>query len=145
VEDIIRPGLIMDRNIPELNPPGLRNFALSAAGMLTGVFGVAVPWWFGHAWPVWPWIAAGMLALWGLARPASLRPIYRAWMGLALVLGRMNSVLLLGVVFLLFITPAGVIMRLFGYDPLQRRFPSVMTSCRKPSVDPSPNQMEKPY
>ncbi len=57
----------------------------------------------------------------GLIAPRTLRPLYKPWMILALVLGFiMTRILLVGIYVLLFI-PIGLLMRLFGKDPLQRK------------------------
>ncbi len=63
----------------------------------------------------------GVLLVVGLSFPAALRPIYKLWMGLALVLGFVMSHVLLAVVFFGLVTPIGLVMRLFGHDPLSRR------------------------
>lgn len=49
------------------------------------------------------------------------RRLYRAWMRLALVLGRFNSALLLSLIFLTLVTPVALARRLLGRDPLARR------------------------
>jgi Kef-type K+ transport system membrane component KefB len=131
--------------IPELDLYELRKFAITTAGLLAIIFGAVLPWLFGAAWPWWPWLIAAVLALWGLLHSASLRPVYRVWMRVALLLGKVNSVLLLGIIFMLVISPAGVIMRLFGYDPLKRGFDMKTESYRKPGAARSQNHMEKPY
>ena len=51
-----------------------------------------------------------------------LRAVYRAWMALALVLGHLVTMVLLTVVYFLLITPLGLLMRLFGRDPMRRSF-----------------------
>ncbi len=63
----------------------------------------------------------GLLLVAGVTLPTMLRPIYKLWMGLALVLGFIMSHVLLAVVFFALVTPIGLIMRLFGHDPLGRR------------------------
>jgi len=54
--------------------------------------------------------------------PFILRPIYVGWMKFAFVLGWINTRLILGIFFYLILTPVGLIMRLFGRDPLHRKF-----------------------
>lgn len=49
-----------------------------------------------------------------------LRPLYRVWMGLALVIGAIVSTVLLSVIYYLLMTPIGLLMRLFGKDPMSR-------------------------
>lgn len=53
--------------------------------------------------------------------PALLKPIYIFWMKLALVLGWINTRLILSVLFYLIFTPIGIGMKLFGADLLDRK------------------------
>lgn len=64
--------------------------------------------------------AGGFLAL-GMALPVTLGPVYGVWMYVARVLGWINTHLLLGLVFYTLFLVVGLGMRLFRYDPLQRR------------------------
>jgi hypothetical protein len=68
------------------------------------------------------WLAGSgaALAFIGLAAPALLRPLYRGWMGFALVLGHVMTRVLLTVVFFLVVTPIGLIRRALGRDPIER-------------------------
>lgn len=49
-------------------------------------------------------------------------PIYRAWMLLVFPIGWTVSHLVLALIYYLLFTPIGVIMRLFGRDPMHRRW-----------------------
>jgi len=135
----------MEMTIPELNPDGLRKFGLITAGLIAGLFGLAMPWLYGYSRPVWPWIILVVLALWSMILPASLRPVYRGWMRVALALGKVNSYLLLGLVFILIFSPAGMLMRLFGYDPLQLKYLAHASTYRKLSVTRKSDHMGRPY
>jgi len=74
----------------------------------------------GFAWPA-GFVVAGLLtAAAALAVPTLLLPLCRAWMGLAWALGWLNTRLLLTLVFFLMITPIGLLMRVFGHDPMDR-------------------------
>ncbi|MCK4546645.1 MAG: hypothetical protein KAW17_04300 [Candidatus Eisenbacteria sp.] len=53
--------------------------------------------------------------------PAVLRPVQKGWMTFAFALGWIMSRLLLTVLFLVAITPTGLILRLIGRDPLEIR------------------------
>lgn len=55
------------------------------------------------------------------ACPRAWRPVLRAWMPIAHAMGWFNTRVLLAAVFFLLITPLGLVMRLFGYDPLRLR------------------------
>lgn len=50
--------------------------------------------------------------------PKGLIPLYRGWMLFGGVMGHLNSRLILGVIFFVLFTPIGLLMRLFGKDPL---------------------------
>ena len=53
--------------------------------------------------------------------PVLLKPVYIAWMKLAYLLGWVNTRLVLIIIFYLVFTPIGLMMRLFGIDPLERK------------------------
>jgi hypothetical protein len=71
----------------------------------------------------WPWFLTGgaLFAVGGLVFRSLLRPIYIGWMKFAFVLGWVNTRLILGVFFYGILTPVGLGMRLFGWDPLTRK------------------------
>jgi polyferredoxin len=62
-----------------------------------------------------------LLVLLGLVLPRALVWPNKAWMGLAEVLSFISTRIILGVVFFGIVTPIGVIKRLMGWDPLNRR------------------------
>lgn len=64
---------------------------------------------------------AGAFLLLGVAVPVVLKPIYIIWMSFAVVMGFIMSHVILGIVFGLVFTPAGLVMRLLGKDPLKER------------------------
>lgn len=79
------------------------------------------------------WLAFGAMLVWAaavsagfllvaLAVPLLLLPLNRLWAGFAHRLGMVSNFLLLGLFFFLFILPAGLLMRIFGHDPMQRAF-----------------------
>ena len=62
-----------------------------------------------------------LLVLLGLLWPRSLVWPNRAWMLLAEALSYVTTRIILGIVFFLIMTPIGVVKRLLGWDPLDRR------------------------
>jgi len=131
-------------HIEILDKKGLREFGLVTGGMFAGLFGLLLPWFFSFDFPLWPWIVAGIL--WGLALliPNSLKRIYQGWMYFALVIGWINTRLLLAIVFFLIITPIGLFMRLFGKSPVKNK-PSQSTSYRNLMLPRSPKHLERPF
>lgn len=59
--------------------------------------------------------------------PKILRPLNRAWYQLGLLMGKVVSPIVLGVLFFLVITPVALVMRLVGRDALKIRKQSVNT------------------
>lgn len=132
-------------DIPELDAAGLRQFALVTGAIVAGLFGLALPWVFGFAYPLWPWILAGVLGAWGLLAPRSLRPVYRAWMRFGLLMNRVVTPVVLGILFYVVITPVAVFMKLVRRDPMGRSLDSDASSYRIPSRKPAREKMEHPY
>ncbi|HEX8292066.1 MAG TPA: SxtJ family membrane protein [Pyrinomonadaceae bacterium] len=63
----------------------------------------------------------GLLVVAGLLVPPAARAFHTAWMRFAVLLGHVNSRILLTLVYYLVVTPYGVVTRLAGRDPLRRR------------------------
>lgn len=67
---------------------------------------------------------AGLLTLIGLFIPVAARAFHRFWMGIAAVLGYVNSRILLSLLYYGLFAPVGLVRRLFGKDPMKRRGPA---------------------
>jgi hypothetical protein len=132
-------------DIPELDAGGLRRFALQVGGTVALLFGLLLPWLLGASLPLWPWLVGGALIAWGLVAPGTLGPVYRGWMRFGLLLNRVVSPLVLGIVFLLVVTPIGVIRRLAGADSVPHGFDRDATTYRRPSSAAPPKSMERPF
>ncbi len=132
--------------VPELDRRGLRSFGLTTGAMVAVLFGLAVPWLLEHErMPVWPWAVTGALVALAAAAPAALRPVYRAWMAFGLLMSRVTTPLLLGIVFLLVVTPIARVRAAFGNDPLARRFARGATTYRIASKPSNAHDLERPY
>lgn len=132
-------------DVPELDRKGLRHFAFSTGAIVAVLFGLIFPWLLEFSVPLWPWVVAGVLIAWGLVAPDSLRPLYRAWMRFGLLLSRVTTPLVLGIVFFLIFAPMAFAMRLIGRDPLARKLDKEAESYRVPSHIPPRENMEKPF
>ena len=133
-------------DIPELDRAGLRQFGLTAGAALAVVVGALLPWivsW--QSYPRWPWYAGALLVLWALLAPATLRGLYRGWMRVAHVLGRITTPLLMGVVFFLVLTPVALVMRLAGRDPMRRALQPGADSYRQDSSPTERRDLERPF
>lgn len=131
--------------IKELDDGELRNFALSFGAMVALLFGLLFPWVFARAYPSWPWLLCVGCAVWGLLAPGTLRPFYRLWVRFGLLLSRITSPVMLGIIYFLVITPTGLIAGLFREDPMRRDFREGCGSFRQKSEAKPPKHMERPF
>jgi ABC-type glycerol-3-phosphate transport system permease component len=97
----------------------IRIFGLTLAGIL----GAMAAWQLWRHRPVAGEILLGtaLAVLAGLAWPPALRPVHAALIKIGAVLGWLNTRLILILVYYLIFTPAALVMRLAGRDPLSRR------------------------
>ena len=110
-----------NRDTLEQRRKDLRKFGLMVGGILL-LLGFFLLWRGRHATiQISLWAIGGSLIVFGAIAPKVLRPVYVAWMKFALILGWVNSRILLSLIFFLLFTPIGLIMRLFGRDALNRR------------------------
>ena len=132
-------------SIPELDRKGLREFGLVTGGIVAVLFGLVFPWLFERALPIWPWVVFGVLGVWALVAPDSLRSVYRVWMRFGLLLSKVTTPLIMGVLFFVVIAPVGLIMRLARSDPMRRRLDRNSASYRIASPKPPRENLEKPF
>ena len=76
---------------------------------------------FGHAPRGWALIVSAVFALITLLAPALLALPNRLWLRLGLLLNRIVSPVVLGLMFYVVVTPIGALMRLLGKDNLRLR------------------------
>jgi len=97
-----------------------RKFGLTVGAAFLVLAGISL--WRNHPIPmqVFGVLGVGLVAA-GAVSPARLGPVYRAWMGLAHAISRVTTPVFMGVIFFLILTPVGLVMRLFGRNPLQRK------------------------
>ena len=131
--------------IPELDAKGLRQFALTMAIIICVLFGLVIPFLFKHSLPIWPWVLGAILTIWGFLIPKTLRPIYHLWMRFGLLMSKITTPLILGILFYLIITPMGVVMRIFNKDPMARKFDNEKNSYRVPRDVSIQTDFERPY
>ena len=72
-------------------------------------------------------------------------PRDHGWMRLGLLLNRIVSPIVLGIVFFLVVTPLGLIMRMTGRNPMGKLVKSDEGTCRVTSTVRDANHLEKPY
>jgi hypothetical protein len=128
----------------------LRQFAWLMTVMLGLIVPLIITWINGWQLVQAAWIvsAIGVLFLMaGLLVPAWLRPVYIAWMLLALLLGTVVTRIIITIVFYLMITPIGWTRRTFGTgDPLGLQpEPDNKSYWMNRKEGPNPGQMKKQF
>lgn len=131
--------------IPELDRKGLREFGLVTGAIVAVLFGLFFPWVFERGFPIWPWVVLGVLGAWALIAPGTLGPVYKGWMRFGILLNKITSPIVMGVMFIVLIVPIGLIMRLAKRDPMHRSFDRSLDTYRTPSQRPPKDNMEKPF
>ncbi len=94
-----------------------RNFGLTFAGVL-GVVGLW-PLLHGREVRLWALVPAAVFLLASFAFPQALTPLKLAWLRLGLLLHKVMTPLIMGLIFYGAVTPTGMIMRAMGKDPLR--------------------------
>ncbi len=91
--------------------------------------------------------AGGPLILLGLLQPRALAPLNRGWIRLGLLLSRFANPVVMALIFYLTILPIGLVLRLAGKDPLNRRWAPDATSywIERSPPGPRPETMKQQF
>lgn len=103
----------------------IRQFGITMAivlGLLGGLF-----LWKQKSY-IYFFVIAGIFLLFGLILPKLLKPIHKAWMALAVVLGWIMTRVILSILFFLIVTPVGLLAKLFGKKFLETKFEKNISS-----------------
>ena len=101
-----------------LTPREGRKFGLTV-GAAFGVL-AAIGFWRGHVYVPGALATLGtLLVMGGLAIPGHLGPVYRGWMRVAHAISKVTTPLFLSIMYLVVLTPAGLLMRALGRNPLR--------------------------
>jgi len=127
----------------------LRSFGLVVGGVFAGIAAV-IAWRNGWALTPWAVVLGGpglVLMTFGLVAPRVLRPVYKVWMGLAVVLGFVMTRVILTLVFVGLVIPIGLVLRLVGKDLLRLELDPAADSywLPKEDADPAAERMTRYY
>lgn len=93
----------------------------------------------GQSVRLWAIVIAGSFLTLALLFPKALEPANRLWMKFGELLHKIVSPVALGIVFYLTVLPTGLLLKLFGKDPLRLRFDSSVDSYWIKRDPPGPN------
>lgn len=105
-------------------------------------------WWTAFQHPVFLWLLGVGIVTFVLSfvQAALIRPIYIALMIIAVPIGFVVSNVVIGAIYYLMITPLGLVFRLFGRDPLNKKpDPSVKSYWHVRDGAPDPASYLKQY
>jgi hypothetical protein len=110
--------------------------------VFAGVFSVIGIWPVVHGASARPWalLVAAAFAAVALVRPSLLALPNILWFRFGLLLGRVMTPVVMGLIFFVGVVPTGLALRLFGKDPLRlKRDPNAVSHwiARRPSEPPS--------
>ncbi|MBF0370971.1 MAG: hypothetical protein HQL52_16095 [Magnetococcales bacterium] len=90
---------------------------------------------------------SGLFFLTVIVRPALLAPLNRLWTQFGLLLHRIISPIVMGILFYTTVTPIGVIMRFFGKETLQLKFDPKAESywIVRDKPGPAPESMKRQF
>ena len=135
----------MSDEIKKLDKKGLRDFGLLIGSLIAVLFGLAVPLLRRDSIPWWPWAIGAVLVVLALVAPKSLNPVYHAWMWFGLTLNKIETPIVLGIVFYLIVWPMGAIKNIFGEDAMRRKLNPKMDTYRVQSKERTKVSMERPF
>lgn len=103
--------------------PALRRFGWVVGGVFVGIAVLILAL---NAWTFGPWsmglATVGMLLVGiGTVAPDALAPVFRVWMGIAVVLGAIMTRVILTLVFVLLMLPIAFVLRLVGKELMPKR------------------------
>ncbi len=125
----------------KLDKKELRQFGLLLAGF------IAVLWLLFAGMQDLQWLAAitAVVILLSLAAPIALKPVHWLLMKLGHAVSKVLNPVLLGMVYFVIITPMGLAMRLFRYDPMRRTRDAAAESYREPSDRAEGRRFDRPF
>lgn len=125
---------------------GLRRFALHMSVALPLIFMLLLPLIFGFRVHWWPLVLSALLLALRQWYARGLRPIYRLWMRLARIIGKINTFLILVIVYFVLITPLGAVLRVLKKLQYQHAMRSKAPSLWVERDDvPTNENLRKPY
>ena len=120
----------------EIKGSSERSFGIVFA-VVFAVIGL-LPLLFGGQARLWSLAVGAVFLLCAFVLPRLLAPLNRLWLRFGLLLHRIVSPIVLGIMFFGVVTPTGLLMRLLGKDPLRLKFERGAASYWIDRVPPGP-------
>lgn len=138
-------GAVGDLQRDEVKLGSNRSFGIVFAVVFSFLTAQAL--WRGHdRWAIFAVLAAVTLAL-AFLKPELLAPLNRLWHHFGLLLGKVTTPIVMGVVYYTTIVPIGIWLRLRGRDPLRLRWDAQAPSywLTRDPAGPTPESMSRQF
>ena len=123
----------------------LRQFGIIMGGMVILLFGVLLPFIFSGKSFYLVWVIGFAFIFLSYLAPSLLGPVYLAWMKFGLIMNKITTPILLGIVFYLIITPVGILMRIMGKEIMQSKTDKNEDTYRCISTRRTKDSLERPF
>ncbi len=115
------------------------------AFFIGGIFGLVIPWALDRPIPMIPFLVSGGFLLVSCIFPQVMGIIYKPWMLMAEFLQRINTMILLAIIFYLVFTPWAMVLKIMGKDFMERKWDKTSSSYWKTSEPQPEKYMENTY
>lgn len=106
----------------EVKGPSNKNFGFTVGGIFGAIALIKITF-FSFSVLAGIFFAIAAVLITGAAvKPDLLTPLNKAWMGLAKILFHIVNPVIMFLLFCVAFIPAGMIMKVIGYDPMKRKF-----------------------
>lgn len=99
---------------------------LGFAWLMAGILGALAAWTFYSNKPEWYWVSFGVLSasflILGYLLPDTLISVQKSWGKFGKILEKINNPLWMGILYFIFMSPLGLILRMFNSDFFYRKF-----------------------
>ena len=107
-------------NLENHKIPSNKNFGI--VFFLVFFFIALYPLFFEEGIRIWSLLISLIFLVLGLINSKILTPLNRIWFKFGIILGKIISPIIMGIIFFLVVTPTGLIMRLLGKDLLNLKY-----------------------
>jgi len=133
-------------NLPPPTLKELRHFGLLMAMFIALIGGVLLPWITSVKVAYTPWIISTLFATVAILAPVILKPIFKFWMMFGAIVERINTFIILLVIWVVMFIPISIALRLCRYNPLQLGFDNHCKSYRIVRTSaPDKSSLENPF
>ncbi len=125
----------MKKKVPSLE---LRKFGLLFGICIPLLFGFLIPFSYDKSFTIWPFLLGILFLIIGIKKPTLLMIPYLIWISLGNKLGRINNIILIGLIFIFIMQPTALLLKIFGYDPLsikRKKTKSYLVKEKRDSID----------